>query len=291
MDAWYYEQDGKPAGPISRAELDALATRGQLGPETRVWAQGMPDWVAYRDVTPAQAAGTEASPLGEGERPAFWSGDATAEDRPGLPWEREWEGGAWGAFWATVGAVLMRPSEAFAGMRLEGGTGKALGFAILGIMAGTLVLMASNYAFERLMGSGPMAQQPLSGAIEVVGLGVALAFMVLVGPVVVCVVLCLAAGIVHAVLKVMGGTARPFDATLRVLAYSAGATGLLNGIPICSGFLAAIWNIVSASAGLEQIQGVSRGKGVFAMSAPMILCCGLTAMLVAAMFAAVFSKP
>lgn len=41
---WYYEQAGKPVGPISEREMETALEGGTVGPNTRVWREGWPDW-------------------------------------------------------------------------------------------------------------------------------------------------------------------------------------------------------------------------------------------------------
>lgn len=42
--SWYYEQDGKPVGPVTEEAYQAARTSGLVGPDTRVWREGWPDW-------------------------------------------------------------------------------------------------------------------------------------------------------------------------------------------------------------------------------------------------------
>jgi len=41
---WFYQQDGKPCGPLTWVELKNLVGTGVLSPEDRVWSEGMADW-------------------------------------------------------------------------------------------------------------------------------------------------------------------------------------------------------------------------------------------------------
>jgi hypothetical protein len=44
-EQWYYGQDGRQIGPVSRQELDSLIQSGQVGQQTLVWRAGMVDWL------------------------------------------------------------------------------------------------------------------------------------------------------------------------------------------------------------------------------------------------------
>lgn len=48
--AWYYDDHGRPAGPVSRSALKELRRAGIVSPTTLVWNEGMTDWRPSRDV-------------------------------------------------------------------------------------------------------------------------------------------------------------------------------------------------------------------------------------------------
>ena len=49
-DAWYYERDDQPIGPIGLESLQGLLGQGMIDLSTRVWTKGMGDWVAAATV-------------------------------------------------------------------------------------------------------------------------------------------------------------------------------------------------------------------------------------------------
>jgi len=49
-DQWYFERDGAAAGPVSFDEMQRLARTGVLARDSRVWSEGMGDWVAAGSV-------------------------------------------------------------------------------------------------------------------------------------------------------------------------------------------------------------------------------------------------
>ena len=46
MSVWRYVQHGQACGPVETAELQGLIQRGAVSPETLVWRDGLPNWVA-----------------------------------------------------------------------------------------------------------------------------------------------------------------------------------------------------------------------------------------------------
>jgi uncharacterized RDD family membrane protein YckC len=53
---WYYEDQGRQAGPIDDAELERLAAAGTIGAGTLVWREGWPGWQPYATVHGGPAA-------------------------------------------------------------------------------------------------------------------------------------------------------------------------------------------------------------------------------------------
>ena len=47
---WYWVDQGKAAGPVTRSAMVALRQTGTLGPETLVWRQGLAQWRPYRSM-------------------------------------------------------------------------------------------------------------------------------------------------------------------------------------------------------------------------------------------------
>ncbi|MBP3957948.1 DUF4339 domain-containing protein [Gemmata sp. G18] len=59
---WYYVVNGDRVGPVTFAELKAVAGAGKLGPADLVWQEGAPDWVAARTVAGLLSAALEPVP-------------------------------------------------------------------------------------------------------------------------------------------------------------------------------------------------------------------------------------
>lgn len=55
--AWYYERQGKQAGPVSRGQLETLLRSGQLDRKSLVWTESMEEWTPAEDVPDLGGAG------------------------------------------------------------------------------------------------------------------------------------------------------------------------------------------------------------------------------------------
>jgi hypothetical protein len=161
---WYYEWEGRQAGPVPHASLLDLVRSGQLRPEARVWRSGMRGWEPLRDVPevaaaipPAAEGAAEAPattfPPGAGPSPVGPSPGAAAGAPPGI------EPVSWGALVALTvvtfgvyGVVryyqAARAYEALAGRASRFATwfwlyvGLGLGGFALGVVGGPLGLVA-----------------------------------------------------------------------------------------------------------------------------------------------------
>jgi uncharacterized RDD family membrane protein YckC len=59
---WFYAADNRQVGPVSEAELDALAASGTIRKDTLVWTEGMANWSAYGTVRPDAAPPVSPAP-------------------------------------------------------------------------------------------------------------------------------------------------------------------------------------------------------------------------------------
>ena len=58
---WYYASNGQRSGPVSEAELDALARSGAITPSTLVWRDGLASWQPFSTLR-GSASSTVLSP-------------------------------------------------------------------------------------------------------------------------------------------------------------------------------------------------------------------------------------
>ncbi len=47
---WFYEKDGKPAGPVSEIELWDLLNTGEITKDSLVWKEPMEKWLPFSQV-------------------------------------------------------------------------------------------------------------------------------------------------------------------------------------------------------------------------------------------------
>jgi hypothetical protein len=74
-------------------------------------------------------------------------------------------------------------------------------------------------------------------------------------------------------LVMLGAANFPYETTFRVVAYTMGATYLLQLIPLCGGLIALVVMIVFTIIGLANAHETSGGKAAAAVLLTYLLCC------------------
>ena len=271
MATIHVARDGTNIGAFSVEEVREGLRTGRFLPTDMAWEAGMADWRPLSQVmaekpaavTPASGAtGTDAFP----SSPSSSSSDAGASG-DGLPWEHRQALGLVKAFFDTVSVVLTKPTEAFGMMRTEGGLTDPLLFAVIGGSAGMIVSFLLQIGLQSV---GFMADRQSA----VFGMGIGIVFGIILMPVILLIGMFIASGILHLCLMIVGGAKKPFETTFRVVCFSSGSTYLLAMIPVCGGFVAAVYNIVLECMGLARAHETGIDKAVMAVLLPIIICCG-----------------
>lgn len=73
---WHYASEGRQFGPVAEEELQSLARRGVVKPDTLVWRSGMTAWQPFSDAGPCLPLCPPPAPV-----PAF----ARLAEAPSLP--------------------------------------------------------------------------------------------------------------------------------------------------------------------------------------------------------------
>jgi hypothetical protein len=198
----------------------------------------------------------------------------------GLPWENQPMG--LGTWWQTAKWCLSEPSSAFAALRPGGDTGRAVLFCALGLLIGGVAQMVWVLPITVL---GALFDQ--DQAMVVVQIVVQVVQTLLGAAIGATVGLFIGAAIMHVALLLVGGANRPFETTLRVLAYVNGSTAWLSIIPCVGPLVALIWSLVMEVAGLAAAHQTSQGRALLAVLLPIFVCGLLCGLGVAVIFIAI----
>jgi hypothetical protein len=175
-------------------------------------------------------------------------------------------------FIATVQAVVLRPVDFYRGILRQGDFINPLIFAIIcyevsAILGGLL----------RLVGIGP-ANQNFGGFLVAV----------ILAPIFAAIGLFIGSGILYLlVMLIVGSRNAGFEATFRVVAYSA-VTSLVSWIPFIGGILS-LYSIYLAIVGIREVHNTTTGKAALVVLIPAAVILFLILILIAAGAALFFS--
>ncbi len=262
---------GQSLGTFEPHEVREGFRSGKFIQSDLAWRDGMAEWrplgLVIDEIAPDDGAAS-ASVL------------PPVEDGPA--WEHREETGVISALFETVRSVLLEPSATFATMRRTGGLGTPLLFFLTLGMAAYLAGLFYQVAWFSVGLTGTTKEESEAIAL-VLGSPMVVAGMVVAGPLIVTAGAFLSAGITHLFLMMVGGAKRPFEATFRVICYAAGATAVLQLLPVCGAWISSVWILVAEIIGLSEVHGIGRGRAAAAVLLPLVLCCGLVALVVTAL--------
>ena len=262
---------GANIGSFPLEEIQEGLRTGRFLPTDMAWEEGMPDWRPLSQVMAGKGAGGVPAP-GPAEINAL---PISSESGGGLPWEHRQTLGLVKAFIDPLTVVLTKPSEAFGMRKIEVGLIELLLYELYGGSVGWIISLLVRIGVQSM---GFMADRQAA----LFGTGVGIIGMIFLIPIMLICGAFVWSGLVHLCLMMVGGAKKPFEATFRVICFSHGSTGPLAIIPVCGGFVAAIYNIVLQCMGLARAHETEMGKAVMAVLLPIIVCCG-GAMLLAAL--------
>ncbi|MEZ4387538.1 MAG: YIP1 family protein [Candidatus Krumholzibacteriia bacterium] len=180
------------------------------------------------------------------------------------PWEERDRYGFINALVLTIRLVLLEPGRPFRGMPLGLGVLQPVLFAAVLAVIGAVF----DWMWSLALGSAPALLGPrLGNLLRSPWFG---AGQFLLSPVLVVAMVFVRAGLIHLVLRVVGGARFGFEATLRVVAYSR-ATRLLSIIPFCGGVLGLIWELAVTIIGIARMHGCAEWKAIVAVAIPVLL--------------------
>jgi len=216
-------------------------------------------------------------------------GDADVDDGgPRIPWEERSRYGAISALVKTIGLFISSPSKAFAMTRRRGDYLSPIVFALIVGWIGFLAEQCWSLVFQSTYllflpqsirdQLGWVTERTLGGSIVGFVMGFALfPFFAIVG-------LFVSAAVFHLFLMLLGATSKSragFEGTVRVVAYSTVAS-LGNVIPFAGSFIAFFWALALQTIGGATLHETGRGRVLFAILIPVILCCACTFLFVGA---------
>lgn len=279
----HVSRSGAQLGVFEEERVRAGLKTGEFIGTDLGWTEGMSAWrplselESFQNSPPLAVAPPIIDPTPAPE-PLLVPGEAVAQET-GLPWENREQLGFVNALFETIVMVLTRPEHAFTVMKREAGFGDPiLYFLIMGV-AGAVV----SFVFSSILRAVGLMSGDGSGLSAMVGAGFGSVLMLVAAPLFLIIGLFISAGITHLGLMLLGGANRPFETTLRVIAFSCGSASVCQLFPVCGGLIAGVWSVVLNCIGLARAHQTDTWRAVLAVLLPVIVCCGLGAFAVFAL--------
>jgi len=253
-------------GKFNDQEVADGLKSGRFLPTDLAWREPMPSWQPLSTFTDLPEPSSEESV----QIPVQGLPSEVPENIEPA-WERT-TGLSLGAAMQTVKQVFSAPTATFQNLPATGGIGRPLFFyTIVGWISGGAAifyqLVAASINPEMFLGEA--AKGLTQGTILAAGI-VVLLFL----PLFLVAGAFLWAAIVHLFLMITGAGRNGFEATFRALAYSSGATSMLQIVPLCGGYLYPVAHLVYGVIALREIHRTDLWRVVLSMVLIMLLCCG-----------------
>jgi hypothetical protein len=157
-----------------------------------------------------------------------------AAKRQGLPWESADRGQS--KMWATTKFLLFRPGDAFTNMFEDDGLGNPIGYAVAGLVLGTVYLAISSLPVLAIacmlvpetgtivvFADGPREYTGVNYNQLAIWYGIGLAAWLAIGALLIPLLMFGGGAVLHTGMLLLGGNAKPFETTTRMIGYSLGA--------------------------------------------------------------------
>lgn len=253
-------------GKFNDQEVADGLKSGRFLPTDLAWREPMPTWQPLSTFTDLPELSSEESV----QIPVHGlPSESTENIEPA--WERA-SGLSLGAAIETVRQVFSNPKTTFQNLPPTGGLGRPLFFYTLvgWISGGTAIfyqITAASINPEMFLGE---AAKGLTQA-TIVAAGIA---VVLFLPLFLIAGAFIWAAMVHLFLMITGASRHGFEATFRALAYSSGATSMLQLVPLCGGYLYPVAHLVYGVIALREVHRTDLWRVVLSMVLILLLCCG-----------------
>ncbi len=241
---------------------------GKFLPSDLAWQDPMPTWKelgTFTDLPPASedGQGSEISAaMGDSEPSSIEPAWESASGRPSL-----------GDAIETIKQVFSEPAMVFRRMPTSGGYNRPMRFYVLtswvsGFAAVCYQLVASLINPSMFLGDASKGLSQTGMITIFLSVGLILPLFLILG-------IFASASMFHFSLKLVGGATKPYEATVRALAYAAGATSVLQFIPLCGGYLYPIANFIYSVIAIREVHRTDMWRVVLAGLILFLLCCGL----------------
>ncbi|MEE2843297.1 MAG: hypothetical protein VX761_02185, partial [Planctomycetota bacterium] len=204
--------------------------------------------------TGAQESPLAAGALGAPSRSRLSRNQQPAVKRQGLPWESADRGQS--KMWATTKLLLFRPGDAFTNMFEDDGLGNPVGYAVAGLVLGTVYLAISSLPVLAIacMIAAPHMPTGIDYNQLAISYGIGLGAWLVSGAVLIPFLMFAGGAILHTGMLLLGGNAKSFETTTRMIGYSLGAVLQLTLLtPLIAPLIIPFYFVLHLGCGMTRI--------------------------------------
>ncbi len=289
MQKIHVNRDRQSLGKFTPEEVTEGLRSGEFLPTDLAWREGMETWKPLGEFTDLPEAGEPiTTPPLPGEPVETIDAEVLpppSEDTAveSVPWERSEELGFRAALIQTLKGSLMTPGKTLAGAVNSDSLMKPFSYCVLlasvtGFIALLLDVWLAGMAIEYIAKTPELMKEPQLAQLTTTYSAQNSFLLGLTGLVVkVPLMPFYFAGMIHALLMMMGTVKAPFVSTFAVCCYAIGSAGVFQllsccGIPLVIGFVA-----VGISLGLAAVHRMPAWHAASAVVISMLVGCGLYA--------------
>ena len=193
-----------------------------------------------------------------------------------LPWEAPNAG--LGSLFPTFWQFVTGPVRAYAKMSLTADLVRPMAYFVLFAVLGVAVGQFWQYVFWspatlNMLPPNILSEAPWIRMLLERPTPMRVGVFLIIAPFINLIVLFIWSLIIHVCLAMVGGAAKGFATTLRVVCYSQ-SSSIAVVIPLFGGLFQLVWSLVLQIVGLTQAHRTQGGKAAFAVLLPIALCCG-----------------
>lgn len=171
------------------------------------------------------------------------------------PWEERENYGTINAYFQTATKCILTPTSFFSKLPTHDGYFNPILFAAMTLPVSVVLTYLWIALFKGM------------GLAGLVGLLFVASILFVLGIIFVPISLAIWSGILHLCLLLVGGAREGYQATFRVVSYSA-VTSIFNAVPLV-GSLASLWGLVLTVIGLREVHKTTTGRAVGALAIPL----------------------
>lgn len=278
MGMIFVNRDRQSLGQFTPQDVANGLKSGKFYPEDLAWQEPMAAWLSLSTFTDLPTASLELEPvLAAGDQPPVLMVEPA--------WERAEPGQAPKAIFETVKQIFASPTHVFSQMPTDAGYMKPMIFFVLVSWVTTAV--AILYQSVTMFANPAFATE--TKGVSLLVIASVIGGVIIISPIFFVAISFINAAVMHLALIALGGANRSFQTTWRVLAYAAGATSVLQLVPIVGGLAASLAQLAYGAIGLKEAHQTELWRPIVAYVLIFLVCCGATVGIVAVVGASAVS--